>query len=200
VKQRLVAAIVGALLGIAGCSQGVRTYEPWQTTPVQSARPQTRDTFPVEATLRSGSPLTVEFGVSGAQLNEGGTSAPALLFELPPLEGAHVLTLLSRQRVGDSGPGAVYPRVRMLDAQRVPVREVRSAQLIDRIGLQATIFVNPTQRHERYVLITADAVPADRLLRLQPPSTPPNTLLASFDRGVLVLDFRPEPAEYVPFP
>jgi len=50
------------------------------------------------------------------------------------------------------------------------------------------------------VLITADAVPADRLLRVQSMSDHPHCELASFARGVLVISLQPEPIAHVPFP
>lgn len=199
-KQRIVATIAGALMGVSGCGTGVRTYESWQTTPAQSARPQARDGLAVEATLKPGSSLAVEFGVSGAQLDEGGGAAPALLYELPAFDGVHVLTVTSKPRGGERGPGIVYPRVRLLDGQRIPTREFASGRFIYRDGLQATIFFNPADRRERYVLITSDTVPADRLLRFQSASSAPSAGLAPFERGVLVLDFRPVPVERVPFP
>lgn len=198
--QRIVATIAFALMGASGCGTGVRTYESWQTTPAQSARPQARNSLAVEATLKPGSSLAVEFGVSGARLDEGGDAAPALLYELPAFDGTHMLTVTSKPRGGERGPGIVYPRVRLLDAQRVPTREFASGRFIYRDGLQATIFLNPVDRRERYVLVTPDAVPEDRLLRFQSASTAPSRVLAPFDRGVLVVDFRPVPVERVPFP
>lgn len=198
--QRIVATIAFALMGASGCGTGVRTYESWQTTPAQSARPQARNSLAVEATLKPGSSLAVEFGVSGARLDEGGDAAPALLYELPAFDGTHMLTVTSKPRGGERGPGIVYPRVRLLDAQRVPTREFASGRFIYRDGLQATIFFNPSDRRERYVLVTSDAVPENRLLRFQSASSAPSAVLAPLDRGVLVLDFRPEPVERVPFP
>mgnify|MGYP003488962290 CR=1 FL=1 len=199
-KLPAILAIVGVLSGIPGCGAGVRSFGAWHDTSVQGARPHASDTFPVEAVLAPASLVTVELGVSGARLDEGGLTSPALLFQLPRLDRVHVLTLKSKLHVDAGVPGLVYPRVRLLDAQRVPTREFASNQFIYREDLQVTVFLDPTRRAERFVLITADAVPVDRLLRVQSLSGPPHRELASFARGVLVLDFRPEPIEHVPFP
>jgi hypothetical protein len=90
--------------------------------------------------------------------------------------------------------------VRLLNAQRVTTREFASNRFIYRDGLQATIFFNPIDRRERYVLVTSDALPENRLLRFQSASSAPSPVLAPFDQGVLVVDFRPVPVERVPFP
>jgi hypothetical protein len=189
VKQLTPAILAFTLMIVSGCGTGVRTYEAWQTPPVQSALPQTLVDLAVEGKLKSGSSLAVEFGVSGARL-----------YELPPMDGAHVLTVTSKPRGTEHGLGIVYPRLRLLDAQRLPMREYPSTRFVYRDGLRVTIFLDPTRRRERYILITMDSVALDRLLRLQSMTSVPSSMLAPIDRGVLVLEFLSERVEHVPFP
>ncbi len=137
-KLRLVAAIVGALSVTSGCGTGVRIYADGETTPIQGARPQPRDTLPVEALLQTASPVAVEFRVSGAMLDEGGIGSPALLYEIPLLDRVHVLTLSPKLRYEVRDLGLLYPRVRLLDSQRVPTREFAWNRFVYREDLQVT--------------------------------------------------------------